>query len=129
MAIDASVTIQGIQELQDAMLRTIAALQPEGEAGESVKYGTTELHRYAVAITHVWTGALRGSHEMALSEMRGTISVNPGTTNPRTGERPIEYAVEEHERGGSHAFYYRTVRERGESVLDEMGKILVDGVS
>lgn len=125
-----NVSIEGIQELQAYNVRAIASLRPDGVAGEAVQYGTAEVHRYAVAITHVITGSLRGTHRMAIEGggERGRISLDPGTINPRTRQKPSVYGVGEHERGGSHAFYDRTVDERGKYILGKMGDIIHGGL-
>lgn len=119
-------SIEGIQELQDYNIRAIAELKPDGVVGKAVRYGLTVIHRYAVSVTHVVTGALRASHEMEFrgSESLGIVSIRGDTTNPRTGARPSIYGVTEHERGGSHAFYQRTVEEAGRKTLEEMADMV-----
>lgn len=63
-------------------------------------------------ITHVITGALRGSHTaFRLGNLEWMVAPNPGTINP-FGFRPKDYGPIEHARGGSHAFYQRTLDER-----------------
>lgn len=124
------ISIRGIQELQAYNVRAIATLEPRGATGRAIQYGTAALHRYAVAITHVITGSLRGSHQMKIDKggERGVISINPSTRNPRTKQRPHEYGYHEHERGGSHAFYKRTEAEAGDKILAEMADIIVRGL-
>jgi hypothetical protein len=117
-----SLTLKGLQEAQDENLRRIAALKPTGVVGRAVREATTQLHRYAVAITHVWRykgGGLRASHRMEINDRgaTGRIYVDPTAINPR-GQRVTDYAIHEHNRGGSHAFYERAVRERGEQIAD-----------
>ena len=124
------VTIEGIQEVQDANLRRIAALQPTGAVGKAIKYGTIRLHRYAVAITHVWKhlgGGLRASHRMAISGLDGKISIDPSAMNPR-GQRPADYGPREHARGGTHAFYQRAVDEEGPETVRRMGVMIIKGI-
>ena len=111
-----SVTITGIQEAHAANLRAIAAVKPEGGLGRAIQYATTAAHQYAVSITHVDTGALRASERMALFGTRGEIFLDPTARNPRGGERTAIYGVTEHERGGSHAFFRRTIDEAGERI-------------
>lgn len=115
------MTIAGIQEAQARHLRMIAALRPGGALSRVIYLATVEAHRYAVLITHVDTGALRASHRISFdaNRMRGEISIDPATVNPR-GERPAEYGPEEHARGGSHAFYRRTAVERGPQILRDV---------
>ncbi|KPK91508.1 MAG: hypothetical protein AMJ88_13450 [Anaerolineae bacterium SM23_ 63] len=126
----AKTTIKGIQELQAYNVRAIAALQPTGAAGEAIQYGTSALHRAAVVYTHVVTGSLRGAHHMVIENQgrRGRIFINPQVINPKTKTRPAVYGVEEHERGGSHAFYHMAVEERGKIILEKMNEILVRGL-
>jgi hypothetical protein len=107
--------ISGLQELQDANIRKIAALKPRGAFGRALQFIGTALHRYVVAITHEDTGALEASQRLDFdpSLRRASIFLDPSATNPRTGARVAEYGPEEHGRGGTHAFYGRAVRERG----------------
>ena len=124
------VAIEGIQEVLDANLQRIAALTPTGAAGKAIKYGTIRLHRYAVAITHVWKykgGALRASHRMAISGLDGKITIDPSAMNPR-GQRPADYGPHEHARGGTHAFYKRAVEEEGPETSRRMGVMILKGV-
>jgi len=114
------VTIEGIQEAQRANLRAIAVMEPKGKLGRALQLILPELHRYAVSITHVWVhwgGALRAAHRMQLLESseetaRGYIFIDPSAVNPR-GQKPIDYGIYEHARGGEHAFYQRTMTEIG----------------
>ena len=116
---DADLTIQGLQELQDANLRITAALQPSGAAGAAVQRMALEAHRYLVGITHVDTGAYRASHyiELDLPKLRATITVRPEAKNPRTGKLVREYAIQEEARGGLHAAYQRTIQEVGPAIV------------
>lgn len=121
------LTIRGIQEVQAANNRMIAALKPRGALGRAVQYGTMRVHRHAVAITHVDTGALRASHRMRMEQrgLRGVVYLDRASRNPRSNARPYQYGVYEHDRGGTHAFYERTVEEAGPRILDEMGREIV----
>ena len=113
---DVNMTITGLQEAQRANLQAVAALRPQGAFGRAVIYATTAGQRYAVGITHVDTGALRASHRVEVTGLRGRIYIDPSSVNPRSGERPVVYGVEEHARGGSHAFYQRVVDEEGRRI-------------
>lgn len=140
-------SIANIQRMQDDNLRKIGALSPQGELGEAVRDVMVGAHRYAVSITHVGRyiqtrtgkyryarpgeaavggGALRASHRMEFAEdtqgARGRIFIDPNTTNPLTGDKPVEYGVYEHRRGGEHAFYARTIGEYGPRALARAGK-------
>lgn len=119
---DVNLTITGIQEQQNKNLKRIAALQPNGATGQAIKKATLGAHRYAVSITHVWIyrgGALRASHRAEIKGLRGRIYLDPSAVNPRSVNVPIKpsvYGFYENRRGGSHAFYDRTVAEYGGEV-------------
>lgn len=119
--------IRDIQKAQALNNQAIAALKPQGAFGQAVKYITVGLHRHAVQITHVITGALRGSHRMSVSGTRGTISIDPSSVRPG-GAKPYTYGPVEHARGGSHAFYDRTVAEAGQSQLNQGVQIIRRGI-
>lgn len=148
------VTIESIQELQARNQQMIAALKPSGALGEAVKVTAAELQRYAISVTHVgryiqsrsgrWRyarpheqgrggGALRASHRMAFSESgnsaTATISIDAGSINPLTNQKPSVYGVYEHRRGGEHAFYARAVRERGTEALNRGRAALRKGLT
>lgn len=118
-------SIRGIQEAQEKNLKRIAAMKPAGEFGKALQFALTAAHRYAVQITHVDTGALKGSHRMKLELLwrRGIIYIDPASPGKR-GTPPVEYGVYEHRRGGSHAFYKRTVDEAGPRIAGQAGVML-----
>jgi hypothetical protein len=103
---DIDLTIRGLQEAQAANLRRIAQLQPGGAMGHLIRQVTAFTHAEAVKVTHVDSGALRASHRMKITEVRGQVYIDPGAVNPR-GQKPVVYGPEEQARGGSHAFYTR----------------------
>jgi len=126
------ISLEGLQEALEQNARRIAALKPGGARAKAVQYGITALHRYAVSITHVWKykgGGLRASHRMEVSEggEHGRIYIDPTAVNPR-GQRPAEYGPYEHARGGSHAFYDRTLSEHGPQVTAEMQRMITEGI-
>lgn len=112
------VTIEGIQAAQRDNLKMIASLKPGDALGDAIKHGLTAAHRYAVSITHVDTGALRASHRMRMTGLRGEIYIDPSSRSPIPGKRtrPYQYGYYEHMRGGKHAFYQRTRDEAGPSI-------------
>jgi hypothetical protein len=118
------VTIKGVQEAQQRNQRVIAELKPAGAMGRAVQYATATLQRYAIGITHVDTGSLRASHRMSISGTRGTIYIDPGSTNPRSGNKPSIYGLVEHARGGSHAFYGRTIAEAGPQAVKQASDMI-----
>lgn len=128
MSGDVNVTIQGIQEAQQANLRAISQLSPEGRGGRAVFYLISDLWVYAVRITHRDTSALALSHRMKVKGNRGEIYIDPASRNPKSQTPPAEYGVYEHSRGGDHAFYDRTIGERGSDSLERALQYLAAGV-
>ncbi len=128
MAFDVKLSITGIQEAQAANNRVIAALQPSGALGRAVQYGTAAAHRYAVGVTHVDTGALRASHRMEVTGLRGRVYIDPSARNPRSRQRTATYGPYEHDRGGEHAFYQRTIDEQGQSIEQAMMGLVKLGI-
>lgn len=122
------MTIEGLQRLQDANVRMIAALEPRGALGEAVRYATAGAHRYAVYVTHVDTGALRASHRMQVVGVRGRVYLDPTGKNPRSRQRTAVYGLYEEARGGRHAFYRRTIEEAGPRLGREAVAIIIRGM-
>lgn len=114
------LTVRGLEEAQAVNMRRLAALRPEGELGRAVQTTVRELQTYAKGITHRDTTALQASHLGEVHGLQGRVFINPAAINPR-GQRPSEYGPYEHARGGSHAFYDRTVRERGPGLANDVG--------
>jgi len=129
MTFNVKMTITGIQEAQAKNNRVIAALQPSGALGRAVQYGVIAAHRGAVGLTHVDTGALRSSHRMEVAGLRGRVYIDPTARNPRSRQRTELYGSYEHERGGTHAFYARTVTEQGPSIEQAMMGLVKLGVA
>ena len=126
--IQPNMTIEGLQEAQAAMNKVLAELQPRGAYGRAVQLVTIGAHSYLVSITHVDTGAYRAAQRAQVrleQEPRGVVFVDPSARNPRTGERPADYALDEEARGGSHAAYRRTVSEAGPRLLSQADAILI----
>ena len=124
---DWKLTLKGLEAAQDVNKRRIGALQPSSDLGRAVQYAVLELQRYAKSITHIDTSALQASHLGEVYGTRGRIYINPSAINPR-GQRPETYGPYEQARGGSHAFYDRTVDERGPGVIDEVGRRIMFAV-
>jgi len=130
VSVDPKLTIRGIQELQRANQKMIHALKPEGARGRAVLYATRGAQRYATAITHKDTGALKASHRMKYDDKTatGNIYIDPRSINPRSFELPIEYGLYEHARGGEHAFYKRTVDEYGGELMMSEIKMIEEAI-
>lgn len=130
------IAIDGIQETQQANLQVMSQLSPQGRGGRAVFYLISDLWAYAVRITHRDTTALALSHRMKVKGNRGEVYLDPSSPNPRPrGPRakkplakPAEYGVYEHNRGGAHAFYDRTLGEEGGPALDRALAYLAAGI-
>lgn len=126
-----SETIQGLQEAQRGMARTIATMKPGSDFDEAIRFGTMAGFQYAVSITHVDTGALRASHRMKLERgSKGIIYIDPNAVRPATGTmagraRPSQYGPVENARGGEHAFYARVPKERGPTIAREAAAAMI----
>ena len=120
MADDWRMTIAGLQRAQRRNLALLRALRVGSVAGESVRHAAAVAHRGSAIRTHVITGTLRASHRVYFEERgsnaRAIITPDPGARNPLTGQRPAVYGLYEHRRGGSHAFYRRTVVEDANAI-------------
>jgi hypothetical protein len=130
------LTLEGAQEVQARNLRRIANMKPEGAAGEAVRDASIALHRHAVQITHVGKytggGALKNSHRIRIEGLEAAIYIDPAVVSPRrSGKRkyrPVVYGVYEHERGGEHAFYDRTIDEIGGQVSARASRHIMEAV-
>lgn len=110
------LTITGLQQMMARNDRRIARLRTNSDFGKAIQEATADAHRYAVALTHVDTGSLRASHRMEVDGLQGRVYLAPEAVNPRSRQKTAVYGYYEHERGGSHAFYERTVNERGAQI-------------
>ena len=92
-----------------------------------------ELTRYAKQITHRLTGMLAESHQWEYDShtSKGRVFVNPRAVGKR-GQSTVVwakiYGVYEHSRGGSHAFYARTLKAKGHLVVSAGMRALISGV-
>lgn len=119
------IKVVGIQSVQKRNLAAIRSLRLPVVA-DKMRAGVTVLHRYAVAQTHVDTGALRASHRISVEgPAQFRIHLSSSVVNPRSGTKPAVYGVYEHARGGSHAFYELTVRSQGAAVAKRITNDIV----
>ena len=105
------LSIEGLQQAQQENARLIASLRPGKAIGRAVQFALIEAHRISVSLTHVITGTLRASERIRQDGDHGMLYIDPAAVNPRTGEKPANYAMDEHMRGGKHAFFERTLTE------------------
>jgi hypothetical protein len=138
------ITWQGLQETQRTNFKQLAALSPIGAMGRAIQYGLAAASRYAMYVTHVWTGALRASHRVQYTGgYQGFVYIDPSaggfeyqtkigksgrvsTRRQYSASRatPAEYGPVEHARGGSHAFYELTQNQGGPGISEGMAAIL-----
>lgn len=109
---DIEIEIRGLRETQERMERLLEAVSAQGDLEGIVAKGTLRAHRYVVGITHVISGRLKNSHfprvQVAGNQVYGVVGTN------------VVYAPIEHNRGGTHAFYARTVAEDGAGIVAMM---------
>lgn len=125
--IEGDITYEGLEEVKAALRQLEEALKAGGGLGEMVRDVSRDLVNYASRVTDIITGELRVSHRELLElsgDPRSTIFIDPSAVNPM-GERPYEYGPFEHARGGHHAFYARTVSERGPTAVEKGRKTLL----
>lgn len=117
-----SIDIKDIQKAMQENQEMIHKLSTGGAFGRALPYALQAAHRYTATITHVDTGALKGSHRMRLiSRFRGIIYIDPAAVGPHGP--PAHYGPYEHKRGESHAFYDRVIAEAGNRIADQAEKI------
>lgn len=114
------VTIKGIQQAQRRLLAASFAISAHGKGLDRAAFDmAAAAHRYMVSITHVDTGALRGSEFIRkVANAHYEVTINEAAKNPTSGKRVVDYASVEHDRGGEHAFAARTVAEAGTRIQE-----------
>jgi hypothetical protein len=84
---------------------------------------------YASMITHRITGQLAEAHmyEYDSHLMRGWLYINPRVVyaDGSTLRWPRQYGVYEHGRGGSHAFYERTYKEKMPQLANQGIRVMI----
>jgi hypothetical protein len=128
VSFDVKLSITGIQKLQAANNRRLAALKPTGAPGRALKWGTAHLHRVLVANTHVDTGALRASRRMEIVDASSRLFTDPGAINPRDGKRTAFYDEFEEARGGSHAAWRNTYTSQAPYVVTRMSAMIAEAL-
>lgn len=117
-------TVQGLEKIQAAKLKMLAAMQPQGGLGKAVLYATKAMAEGVIQRAHRDTGTLAASIIPRVSGLRGLVYTG-AYQNPKSGTPASVYAPFEEARGGSHALYARTFQEDGLRVLEEAGKIII----
>lgn len=105
--------------VMSALDRADIAIGARGGGGDAVRWMAEVARDYAARITHIDTGALSSSHVIDDSKLRsfGLARIYIGAVaNPKSRVTTDVYGPFEHGRGGDHAFYDRTVQERGQFI-------------
>lgn len=118
---DFSVQLEGFDRAQAAMLRGIEAMKSSGAMGDAVKRALLMAQEYAAQITDQDTGTLSRSHVIQYAGTNGFVYPSPSNINPRSHKPASYYAIFEENRGGQHAFYGRTVADKGQQILEQAG--------
>jgi len=93
--------------------------------GYLVKDFSEELAKIASGEAHVWSGTLRANQRATIeSSTRARVHADSAAVNPWTGWRLTAYDYIEEGRGGSHAFYSRSL-ERFGSVASSRGQTVM----
>lgn len=123
---DYSVKLEGFDKAQAAMLKAVEAVKPNGVLGEAVKEALFMVQAYAAQITDQDTGTLARSHLIQYDGGNsGFVYPSPYNINPKSHKPASYYAIYEENRGGGHAFYQRTVDERGQAILTKAGQRII----
>ncbi len=109
---DIDLEIKGLAETQARLKQLLQDTSERGGMEAVISKATFRAERYAAMVTHVLTGRLKNSLfpriHTGLNEVYGVIGTN------------VVYAMVEHERGGEHAFFQRTVDEEGPAIQQMM---------
>lgn len=102
-----AISVVGIDEYMRELERIRREVSPEGLRA-SMDLAAGMAHRYAAGVVHVDTGRLKNSLYWDVSRNAQSV-IGRVATN-------VEYAPFEHQRGGTHAFFDRTVEEEGANI-------------
>lgn len=116
MSIDISVDTNGVDRALQIVERS---LSPKSGGGEAVRRVAEIARAYASSITHHWTSTLWKTHTVDESRIAsdGIAAVYIERVRNPLGQYTDIYGPKEHAKGGDHAFYDRTVRNRGPFAL------------
>lgn len=112
MSDDIQVEIEGLRETQEGLTRILQRVGAGPGMAAIMARATLRAHRYTSAIVHVDTGRLKNSLFPTVQKTRNTVYGIVGTN--------VVYAPYEHARGGSHAFFERTIDEEGVNIARQV---------
>lgn len=115
--------VEGSERMHAALTKlAVETAQGGGAARATEAEMAAEARGYANLITHRLTGSLAASHVVFAQPDSHIVTPNPNAFNPLSRRKVTDYAIHEHNRGGSHAFYERTIREAGARILANAAK-------
>ena len=115
---DITIRVQGADQAKQVLQRAERAVTPRGALGVGIRKGLTLLQIYAASVTHRDTGTLSAAHLTQYASGKGYVYPSPYAINPKSRKPASYYGPFEEARGGSHAFYRRTVDAMEDRVVD-----------
>lgn len=103
------IELKNLEKTQVRLARLLQAVGERGGLAGIIAKATLRAHRYATIIVHVRTGRLKNSL-FPRTHRRGNQVYGVVGTN-------VAYAKIEHDRGGDHAYFERTVDEEGDGIV------------
>lgn len=126
---DITVRAQGVEQARQILQRAERAVTQRGALGIGIRKGLTLLRIYAGSITHRDTGTLSAGHLTQYASGRGYVYPSPYAINPKSRKPASYYGPFEEARGGSHAFYRRTVDATEDRVVDTVASEIARGIA
>ncbi len=116
--IDIKVFVEGSERMHAGLTRlAVETAEGSGPARATEAEIAAEARGYANLITHRMTGSLAAAHLVIAQPAQHIVTPNLNAFNPLSRRKVVDYAIHEHNRDGSHAFYERTIREAGARIL------------
>jgi hypothetical protein len=116
MPIDVQFKVSNYKKVAEVARRLAGGETYRGYIRDTVTGALQDLTNYAQNITHKETGLLASAltWEYNSHSMRGRLYISPRYVRAQgsTLQWANVYGVYEHDRGGDHAFFERTLRER-----------------
>lgn len=106
------IDVKGLNEAVQSLQGLITGLEPSGELETIIAKATARAHRYSSSIVHVDTARLKNSLYPRVHSSKNNVYGIVGTN--------VAYALYEHERGGSHAYFQRTIDEEGNAIMSDI---------
>lgn len=104
--------IRGLQETQARLERLLEKIGAGPGLRSIIARAVLRAHRYTTMIVHVLSGRLKNSLFPRVTGQANQVYGVVGTN--------VAYAPYEHQRGGSHAFFDRTVKEDGPAIVRQV---------